>query len=588
MASRVHESHGERDAQRVFRKFGLTLAVPICNLSIPATPESSPTTLPVLKVSEYLQLLLRRHSKLLFSGAQFGKDSQALCTSFWTEYRQFHSDHAVYESFAKEDWGNIIPLCLHGDKGRTKVKQPIFNFSFESVFGLPSEIRKKSDLRKSQDEGHMAQTCGERARAQLVPDACLDYTMCPKRRKLNSGDAVLQTPHNGKGHTFLSRFLITAIPSKAYKNHPNLISEFLKVLKDDMCLAFEGLQPFQGGPVVRAALVGIKGDFEFHLEVGEFSRSYRNVGSKNELPFCPECLAGTPGIPGFEFHSQPKWLASCYSSNPWSTPPLLSQIPFGKTQQAALYRRDAFHTIKFGFLKDVAAGVIVWLAELQFFDAPGDSVSLESRLERAFSRFKMWQLAASKTCSLRKFSKANLHKETAKHYAFLGGKGSDSVVCCMFLEVYLKLCIQETREHKELLEAMLETIQGALTYMGIYSSHPLFLPKCCAQLLLISGKRLLHGYGYLASKCMSQNRCLFKLRPKVHYFHHFLVDLERELLKGKPTLLNYAAIFNCEANEDWIGRISRISRRVSPRLPTQRTIERYLTSCRLLFKRAGV
>ena len=391
-------------------------------------------------------------------------------------------------------------------------------------------------------------------------------------------------PHNAKGRTFLTRFLITAMPSKSYKNHPNMIPEFLQFLRDDMCQVFEGFQAVEGGPVLRGALIGVKGDFEFHLEVAGFSRSYQNVGSVNRLAFCPECEAGVAAVPPFQFQRRPQWLAGCYASNPWpeGTTPPLSEIPFGLTKQASLYRRDAFHTLKFGLLKDLAAGIIVYLAELQFFDAPGDPVSLDSRLQRVFSRFKMWLLASSKTCSLRKFTKTNLHRESADKFAFLSGKGSDSMVTLQFLEVFLKLLLQDAGEHLELLRAMLEAVQGALTYMGIYHSHPLFLPRCCANLLLTSGRRLLHGYGFLASRCMAENRALFKLRPKLHFFHHFLVDLDEELSRNNPTVLNYARIFNCEANEDWIGRISRISRRVSARLPTQRTIERYP------FKRAGV
>ena len=83
---------------------------------------------------------------------------------------------------------------------------------------------------------------------------------------------------------------------------------------------------------------------------------------------------------------------------------------------------------------------------------------------------------------------------------------------------------------------------------------------------------------------------LFNLRPKVHFFHHFLTDLEA-LISQAPQhgpIFNSAGVFNCEANEDWIGRVSRISRKVSPRLPIRRTIGRYLVACRLYFKKAGV
>ena len=67
-----------------------------------------------------------------------------------------------------------------------------------------------------------------------------------------------------------------------------------------------------------------------------------------------------------------------------------------------------------------------------------------------------------------------------------------------------------------------------------------------------------------------------------------LWDLQIQVERGDVSVLNYGAVYNCEANEDFIGRISRLSRRVSPRKTTLRTIERYLVGCKLAFKRAGV
>ena len=49
-ATKVGESHGERDAQRVFNKFGLSLNVPISSLEVGATTESGPVSIPYLKV----------------------------------------------------------------------------------------------------------------------------------------------------------------------------------------------------------------------------------------------------------------------------------------------------------------------------------------------------------------------------------------------------------------------------------------------------------------------------------------------------------------------------------------------------------
>ena len=39
-------------------------------------------------------------------------------------------------------------------------------------------------------------------------------------------------------------------------------------------------------------------------------------------------------------------------------------------------------------------------------------------------------------------------------------------------------------------------------------------------------------------------------------------------------------IYACFTNEDVVGRLARLSRRVSPKLPSQRTLELYLIQCK--------
>ena len=54
------------------------------------------------------------------------------------KHETFQPDHEVYKL---SDLKNVIPICLHGDKGRGYSRTPTFCFSIEGVFGLPSEIR---------------------------------------------------------------------------------------------------------------------------------------------------------------------------------------------------------------------------------------------------------------------------------------------------------------------------------------------------------------------------------------------------------------------------------------------------------------
>ena len=42
-----------------------------------------------------------------------------------------------FERFDENDRARVLPVCIHGDKGRTYLKQPILCVSWESAFGLP-------------------------------------------------------------------------------------------------------------------------------------------------------------------------------------------------------------------------------------------------------------------------------------------------------------------------------------------------------------------------------------------------------------------------------------------------------------------
>ena len=105
-----------------------------------------------------------------------------------------------------------------------------------------------------------------------------------------------------------------------------------------------------------------------------------------------------------------------------------------------------FHTLKFGFLKDLNAGVLMLLCEMKYLDSPGDSWSMDSRLDRAFGLFKLWQAVSQKSSGLRKFSKLSFHRDKATKYPFMSGKGSDSVVVLEFLEWLLRLKLRSPKE----------------------------------------------------------------------------------------------------------------------------------------------
>ena len=590
-ASKVHVTHGERDSHKIFRKFGLSLKVPVSELQVEG--EGGPLLIPHLKIRDFAALLIRRHPRLLLGGHRLGEGSQRICMQFWQKFKLHQPCHEIYQAFpSQEEWKRVIPICLHGDKGRGRAKLPFFVFSFEACFGLPKDLREAGPCFKTHavHGNRLSWSCRKRKRdlcpnlnePQEAGDAC-----CMQDLAANDGQDML---HNGRGHSFLSKFLCAAIPAKTFKNNPAVVPAMLRQMRDCLISLFKDGYVHEG-ECYRFALAGVKGDLEFHHEVANFTRTYVHAGFKNPKEMCPECLAGGPLHPYTDVRQNPSWSSTLYASEPWVSRPILNEVPFSRQKPAALYRRDPFHTLKFGFLKDLGASVLVELSWLGIFDTDdaSESHALPCRLQRAWSYFKLWTIAEKKHPTIRTFSLGTLHRTKASNFPFLGGKGADSVMVLMFLEFFIDLKAAQVQDQdvSRKMDAMLETIKGALHFVGIHHTHRLFLDPYCADLLWQSGARLLRGYALLANDSIQMQRRLYSLRPKVHYFHHILYDLQLQLAAGHSSILN-PIIFGCEGNEDFIGRVSRLSRKVSPRLASRRTIDRYLLACKLLYRKHGV
>ena len=68
-ALKVDSSHGERNAHRLFNRYGLALRVPISMLKIPASnPEEYAVQLPYLRIRDYLKVLLKKYEEVLLLG----------------------------------------------------------------------------------------------------------------------------------------------------------------------------------------------------------------------------------------------------------------------------------------------------------------------------------------------------------------------------------------------------------------------------------------------------------------------------------------------------------------------------------------
>ena len=106
-----------------------------------------------------------------------------------------------------------------------------------------------------------------------------------------------------------------------------------------------------------------------------------------------------------------------------------------------------------------------------------------------------------------------------------------------------------------------------------------------AKLAFRHGFDFLQQYSDLALMAMNDGVTLFIVQPKFHSYHHLVLSLQQDAERGK--VLN-PLCYACQADEDFIGRPSRLSRRVTAQANcAERVIERHLQSCYGHWVKAG-
>lgn len=508
--------------------------------------------MPFIKPTSILKCLLDLYPWLLLGGLQPGRDAQQLLATFWREFKHDHPSHAVYRT-ENIKFEFTIPLLLHGDGARTLKKQPLEVVSLQPAIGLDSG--KRLDLKCRCDS----------------PKLYSGNDFCdPAALRLNS-----------KHNSYLTHFLLFAFPSKKYKAMPGLLQAMLEVMSLDMATACsDGL--VSGGQHYRFAILGMKGDLEYHAKTGVLNRSYQNVGHKNPIPCCHECWAGAPTVPFEDFTHDANWKGTLYTDAPWATSPPFHHLPFedwNSGKAARFFKGDPFHIFRLGIARNFIASAVLFLAFDGFFDSEGDGVSVDARLSRAWSSFSLWcETMRQTTSGIRSFSKEKFHFPTTTSFPWCGCKGSDSIVLIKWLRWFSGLNLA-THSDSQALQWIVRACDCGLAFQGIHR-HGIFLDQRCRDTLSWNCKEFLHCYARLAKKSFSLKRTLFAMVPKAHSYAHIYHALESSL-QGKAC---NPALYDCSMSEDFVGRVARQSRRLSYRHTVENTLLAYKIKTKLVIQ----
>ena len=121
--------------------------------------------------------------------------------------------------------------------------------------------------------------------------------------------------------------------------------------------------------------------------------------------------------------------------------------------------------------------------------------------------------------------------------------------------------------------------------LGSLYREGLFVPAERSHKIATQGLVFLKLYADLATLCHEKNKKRFPLAPKGHFLHHQFLEMYHQSQRC-DWCLNILAMA-VQMQEDYIGRPSRLSRRVSSRTTSLRVIQRTFLAVRNALGEAG-
>ena len=497
---------------------------------------------------------------------------QRLVSSFWEAYSETHATHEVFRHH-KDNLSTTLPMCVHGDEGRGVRKGNTCLLSLESVFGLDTVSNLETN----------ANFAGCQCCSEWGLDTC-------EQTLTSSGQAVpLQhyMAHNVRGHCFLTKLLIFILPHGIYKD-TDLVLQMIEHI------SLELKQLFHEGFYARqcywnVAVIGWKGDLAWFVKTGRLTRAYNRLAE--DACMCHECGAGTAALPFEDLNESPCWRRSIFTERPWQDqdPPSFAAVPFDQQYPEKILRRDVFHNCKLGVYRDFIASSILLLCELRFFHeptAPGVRNARPHLLKRAHAKFRLFCLAVQRPAALHSFTKDNFNAPKRKAFPWISCKGSDSTLLVEWLCVLTRgFLIEGETEHRDILEKIYRAARAANDWMKSLYKHGIWLSRTCAEALLKEERCFLEHYNQLAHLALEMGFCGYAMKPKIHMMAHTAWEMKASLANENVNFIPSPLLWCCEPNEDLVGRISRIARRVHQRAACRSTIERYLIKSRALYRR---
>ena len=401
-------------------------------------------------------------------------------------------------------------------------------------------------------------------------------------------------PHllNYSGHTLSTRFLLACLPKSLYEGlrsssgvRADVFQNLITVLTADLCeLYWQGVP---GGHGEQCFLIPLKcmGDWPFIVKAGCLGRSFMNVsksGSSKAVPkgICHRCRADQPGYPWEDFASDtPAWISSYNTVPPFTSRPPLLDLPHDPTDEPSFFAYDLFHAWNLGAGKVFLGSALVVVADAH----EGRNINEKfEQIEKSFFKY-------CKDSHLHPYIR-KLTREVAgdSNYPTATWSKGSTTTCVLRWLVWWGKQNSHVVDNDQLLKVVIDaaTLKEGFLH-GVYREG-VFISKRQGLFLTHQGLQFLRRYGEAARLSYDCEQALFLLQPNLHRLHHLYTDMGWQCHTAGRCI--NPLTFATQPEEDFIGRPSRTSRRVTakPFKLIERTLQRHLMASRAKFIEAGL
>ena len=533
--------HAERDVQAMSQRCNLTIPLPISEV---LGHKDEP--IPFIKASEWCNFFMNMNLWFHLSGLR-EPNEEGCCQQwamFWDRYKAICPEHPIYKK-PLHVLRRTAALILHGDEGRSRKKTAIMILSFHSALG------------------HGSRPSGP--------------------AKLDSEEQEL----NFIGHTWATRFLLSVLPRCLYDDSKaGNFQTVVKALVDDFNSLFNEGFVSMSGERHYVTILNVIGDWPFLKKAFGWNRSFENAAkhaAARTTPkgICHVCLADQPGFPFEDFESaEPRWRRTVNVQPAYIVKPPLLELPHDAADPAHFAGQDLFHAWHLGYGKVFISSVIALLSAL----FPGSSVN--AKFEAMSTHLFTFCRTRGEQPYLRKLTRDTISWSSTTDYPS-GSWAKGSTTLC--LTRWVLECFGDFRDQilpgSMLMLAWLATLEIHRFFSKLYRQK-LWLTRESTMNITRHGFEFLRLNGRLAQKAFQEGRALFLFMPNLHRLHHVFFLMHDQASRAEYTLS--PLIHCCQVEEDFIGRPSRVSRRVSPRLAALRTLQRSLMATHSHFVDAGL